>query len=39
MILDPDDQEAKALKEYRELWAIREARREKLIENAADNKL
>jgi hypothetical protein len=28
MILDPDEQEAKALKEYRELWAARKQRRE-----------
>jgi hypothetical protein len=38
MIFDPDEQEAKALKEYREVWAARRQRRERLIANA-DNGL
>ena len=39
MVFDPDEQEAKALKEHRELWAARERRRERLIANAPDNSL
>lgn len=39
MIFDPDEQEAKALKEYREVWAARRQRRERLIANAPDNGL
>jgi hypothetical protein len=38
MIFDPDEQEAKALKEYREVWAARRQRCERLIANA-DNGL
>jgi head-tail adaptor len=39
MVFDPDEQEAKALKEYRELWAARKQRRERLIANAPDDSL